>query len=135
LVSPPDATSTTSFKNIAWDNPNAHNLVDLVSTKTRTEYAPLHSCGLRVILIDVGVKCNQIRCFLERGVHVTVVPWDYDWLLKTDYDGLFISNGPGNPAILTTTIDHLRIQMDRANKPIFGICLGHQLLVIIVITF
>ena len=57
------------------------------------------------------------------------MPWDYDFpKLAQDYDGLFISNGPGNPALLTPTIRKIKVAIDEARTPIFGICLGHQLM-------
>lgn len=73
-------------------------------------------------------KFNQIRCFVARGVEVKVVPWDYDFNADTDYDGLFISNGPGDPTMTKITIAHLTKALQIARTPIFGICLGHQLL-------
>lgn len=81
-------------------------------------------------MVDVGLKYNQLRCLVRRGVEVEVVPWDYDFprLAGTDYDGLFISNGPGDPAMMATTISNIASTMDEGRVPIFGICLGHQLL-------
>lgn len=59
-----------------------------------------------------------------------VVPWDYDFptLAGKDYDGLFVSNGPGDPATLTTTVNNLAKTLKEARTPVFGICLGHQLI-------
>lgn len=76
------------------------------------------------------MKHNQLRCLLARGVEVLVVPWDYDFpnLAGKDYDGLFVSNGPGDPATLTTTINNLSKTLQDARTPVFGICLGHQLI-------
>ncbi|KAG8915870.1 dihydroorotate dehydrogenase [Tulasnella sp. 408] len=76
------------------------------------------------------MKYNQIRCFTSRGVELKVVPCDYDFTTET-YDGLFISNGPGDPTMLETAITRLRSALSLPNdklKPVFGICLGHQLL-------
>lgn len=80
--------------------------------------------------MDVGLKYNQLRCLLNRGVEVLIVPWDYDFpsLVGKDYDGLFISNGPGDPAMLPTTITNISRAVQEGGTPIFGICLGHQLL-------
>ncbi len=80
--------------------------------------------------LDVGLKYNQLRCLLRRGVEVLVCPWDYDFptLAGKDYDGLFISNGPGDPAVMTETVRHIQLAMAENRTPIFGICLGHQLL-------
>jgi len=63
-------------------------------------------------------------------VEVQVVPWDYDFLTLCgkDFDGLFISNGPGDPAMLTTTVQHISNALEEGRTPIFAICLGHQLL-------
>ena len=56
-----------------------------------------------------------------------VVPWDYDFT-KEEYDGLFISNGPGDPAVMNETVQRLKNVIKEGKTPIFGICLGHQLL-------
>ncbi|MDE7458866.1 MAG: gamma-glutamyl-gamma-aminobutyrate hydrolase family protein, partial [Muribaculaceae bacterium] len=79
-----------------------------------------------VVLVDCGVKHNIIRCLTRRGVRVVRVPWDYDFS-KIAYDGLFISNGPGNPDFATATVDNLRKALDE-DRPICGICMGNQLL-------
>lgn len=85
---------------------------------------------MRVVCVDVGLKYNQLRCLIRRGVEVEVVPWDYDFpkLAGKEYDGLFISNGPGDPAMMQDTVKHIATAMQEARTPIFGICLGHQLL-------
>lgn len=76
------------------------------------------------------MKYNQLRCFLKRGVEVVVCPWDYDLTkaVTEEYDGLFISNGPGDPAVLETTVNNLAAVMQKNTLPVFGICLGHQLM-------
>lgn len=78
----------------------------------------------------MGLKYNQLRCLVSRGVEVLVVPWDYNFpsLAGEDYDGLFISNGPGDPSMLEKTVQHISTAMQEARTPIFAICLGHQLL-------
>ena len=83
-----------------------------------------------MLCVDVGLKYSQLRCLVSRGVEVLVVPWDYDFpkLVGKEYDGLFISNGPGDPALLTNTTKHISTAMAEGRIPIFGICLGHQLL-------
>ena len=73
------------------------------------------------------VSCKEVvRYGIRRGVEVIRVPWDYDFN-TLDYDGLFISNGPGNPALCTVTVDHIREALKK-DKPVFGICMGNQLL-------
>ena len=62
-------------------------------------------------------------------MELTVVPWDYDFASVVEqYDGLFLSNGPGDPTMCKPTIEHLKKVLATTNKPVFGICLGHQLL-------
>jgi carbamoyl-phosphate synthase small subunit len=80
----------------------------------------------KVVLVDCGVKNNIIRCLLEHDSTVIRVPWDWDFS-KEAYDGLFISNGPGDPALCGATIEHLGRAL-KNDKPVFGICLGNQLL-------
>ena len=81
----------------------------------------------RICAVDCGLKFHQLRCLLARGARVDVVPWDHE-LRPDDYDGLFVSNGPGDPAQCRSTIDQLRRVLATSTKPVFGICLGHQLL-------
>lgn len=104
-------------------DPNVENLVAKVSCKE----VEIHGNGEKtVVLVDCGVKHNIIRCLTRRGVKVVLVPWDYDFN-QIDYDGLFISNGPGNPDMATTTVENIRKAMEKG-KPICGICMGNQLL-------
>jgi carbamoyl-phosphate synthase small subunit len=110
-------------KDIETYDPNIDNLVEIVSIKNKKIYG---RGKIKILLIDCGVKLNIIRCFLKRNVSVIRVPWDYDFS-KEDYDGLFISNGPGDPKMCKTTIANLSIAI-KQDKPIFGICLGNQLL-------
>ncbi|GAA5980116.1 hypothetical protein JCM10908_001541 [Rhodotorula pacifica] len=127
------------YEQVEYHDPNADNLVAAVSTQKPVLYSadagvtPLqHPSGrnLRVICVDVGMKYNQIRCFTKRGVELKVVPYDYNYLSSSEepFDGLFISNGPGDPATLHSTTELLAKALDLAKFPIFGICLGHQLM-------
>lgn len=100
------------------------NLVAQVSTKEVITY---HGNGNKqVVLIDCGVKENIIRHLLKRGLTVHRVPWDYDFF-ALNYDGIFISNGPGNPNLCTPTINNIKKALTQ-DKPIAGICMGNQLL-------
>ena len=63
---------------------------------------------------------------MKRGIEIIRVPWDYDFN-TLEYDGLFISNGPGNPEHCDKTIEHLKKAL-QGDKPIFGICMGNHLL-------
>jgi len=79
-------------------------------------------------MVDCGMKYNQLRCLLKRNVRVDIVPWNYD-LKNAEYDGLFLSNGPGDPSMCQATIENIRaVLAQKRKKSIFGICLGHQLL-------
>lgn len=104
-------------------DPNLDNQIAIVSCKEVIRYG---SGSKKVVLVDCGVKHNILRCFVERGIELIRVPWDYDFN-EIEYDGLFISNGPGNPEFCESTVSHIRKAME-GNKPIFGICMGNQLL-------
>jgi carbamoyl-phosphate synthase small subunit len=113
------------FENGAIDfyNPDKENLVAKVSTDKKQIYGNgIH----KILLIDCGVKFNIIRRLLTRNTTVIRVPWDYDFT-KEEYDGLFVSNGPGDPKMCDVTINNLSKEIKK-DKPIFGICLGNQLL-------
>ena len=104
-------------------DPNLDNLVALVSVEERIVYP---AGPTRVVLVDCGCKRNIIRSLLARDLTVIRVPWDYDFLGET-FDGVVISNGPGDPKMCGPTIEHVRRAMD-GGRPVFGICLGHQIL-------
>ena len=108
---------------VPFFDPNANNIVAEVSTREAVEYG---EGDLRVVLVDCGVKYNILRCLLSRGVRVKRVPWDYDFT-QEDCDGIFLSNGPGDPARCEATIAHIR-QALKGDTPIMGICLGNQLM-------
>ena len=112
-------------EDIAIEDPNLVNQVAIVSTKQVEHYG---NGSKKVCLIDMGVKQNIIRELLRYDVSITVVPWDYDFnTMSQDIDGLFISNGPGDPNLCLPTIEHVRTFM-RQDKPIYGICMGNQIL-------
>jgi len=104
-------------------DPNKENQVEKVSIKEKKEYG---EGKYRIILVDCGVKYNIIRCLIDRGTKVTRVPWDYDFT-NDDFDGLFITNGPGDPKFCDKTIENIRKQLQK-DVPIMGICLGNQLM-------
>jgi carbamoyl-phosphate synthase small subunit len=109
---------------VGWDDPNQRNLVAEVSVREREVYAG--SGRGRVVLVDLGAKHNILRSLLRRGVTVVRVPWDHDWS-REEADGVVLSNGPGDPKSCKATVEVIRRGMDRG-IPIFGVCLGHQLL-------
>jgi carbamoyl-phosphate synthase small subunit len=102
---------------------SAHQ-VDSVSRKEAARYGVGGSP--KVALIDCGAKNNILRCLLSRGAEVTVLPWNAG-LEGVDYDGIFLSNGPGDPKACTKTIATVRRAL-AADKPVFGICLGAQIM-------
>ena len=107
--------------------------VKSVSCKEKTFYETEHqqvgSKNFHVVLFDYGFKANILRSLLERGCNVTVVPYDTDKeeILKLNPDGIMLSNGPGDPVENTGPISVLK-ELMQTDIPIFGICLGHQLL-------
>jgi len=82
-----------------------------------------------VLLVDVGAKDNIVRSLLDRGVSVLRAPWHADLLSYwPEIDGVLIGNGPGDPANLWELTEQVREMLHRADKPVFGICLGNQIL-------
>lgn len=106
-------------------DPNSENILPYVSTKEVKFYGEGKK---NIVLIDCGVKDNIIRSFLKRGVRVTRVPWDFDVLNSgINFDGVMVSNGPGDPGKAVKTIQNVR-QILTKNIPTFGICLGSQIM-------
>ncbi len=84
---------------------------------------------LNVLAVDVGIKDNIIRSLLERGATVTRAPWHADLSkLADEADGIVIGNGPGDPKDLSALVQQIRELLGRFERPIFGICLGNQIL-------
>ncbi len=104
-------------------DPSAENIAASVSP-TKAKF--FKGGKKTVAILDCGMKLGILRDFLKRGVSVWHLPHDHD-LTGIEYDGLFISNGPGDPARAQPTIATIRQQL-KGKKPIFGICLGNQLL-------
>ena len=130
------------MKNEEFPSYSDINYVDQVSCKEIFHYFPSgtsshsaanssffihHSSLKKVVLVDCGVKTNIIRCLLKRNVEVIRVPWDYDYN-GLEFDGLFISNGPGDPDTCDAAVQNIRKAMANEKLPIFGICMGNQLL-------
>ncbi len=121
------------------DTPVAEGLLLLATEKAPTDAIARVSCKKRwysraphakynVVAIDLGMKSNIVRNLNDRGCDVTVVPYDTpaSEILALSPDGVFISNGPGNPEDATTTVHTIAKLYSKV--PIFGICMGHQLL-------
>lgn len=135
--------STPDSDNPLLDDPNLRLLAAEVSTKEILTYKPkMAPKSCRILLIDFGVKFNIIRFLVKHlKAEVVRVPYDYDYNsndAKIDFDGILLSNGPGDPSLLEKSIETLRTWMraeeqawtekGKNPKPIFGICLGNQIL-------
>jgi carbamoyl-phosphate synthase small subunit len=119
-------------KDVKFYDPNKVDLVKEVSVKEPIIYGAINKNGTNnsenktIVLIDGGVKNNIIRSLIKRNLKVIRVPYDYDFF-KFDFDGIVISNGPGDPKMCKTTIKNVKKAIEKG-IPIFGICLGNQLL-------
>lgn len=92
-------------------------------------YVGDETSNYKVAVIDFGVKKNIVRCLVERGAYVRVYPMDatLDEIVGWEPDGIMLSNGPGDPSVMTASIDLVK-RIVETNIPVFGICLGHQIL-------
>ncbi|XP_011153146.1 CAD protein [Harpegnathos saltator] len=113
------------------EDPNERNLVAEVSRSTPKTYNP--EGRPRICVVDCGLKYNQLRClWRDYNIRIDVVPWNHD-LRTIECDGLFLSNGPGDPSMCHETIKNIQAFLEeesnaKKKRPIFGVCLGHQLL-------
>lgn len=113
-------------------NLNTLNNVDLAKTVTCEKlykYSDIDQ-GKHIVVIDYGVKLNILRCLENAGCHLTVVPCTTSAkdILNLKPDGIFLSNGPGDPAATGSYAVPTVQELLKSGLPIFGICLGHQLL-------
>jgi carbamoyl-phosphate synthase small subunit len=116
-----------SKKPIDFYDANLDNLVEKVSVAKPVTHG---SGKTKIVLMDCGCKHNIIHSLVNRKVKVTRVPWDYD-LNELNFDGLVVSNGPGDPKMCRQSILQIRRTIER-DIPVFGICLGHQLMALAV---
>jgi len=108
---------------------NKKHLVEEVSVAEPRIYG--NGNEVKILAVDCGIKYNIIRHLVRKGAEVKVVPWDHDIVKEMEHhQGLFLSNGPGDPTMCGTTVEHLKklVNDPAFMKPIFGICLGNQLL-------
>ena len=111
--------------NLPNEFPDTMN-IDWVANVSNPEIATFGIGKYKIILVDCGAKENILRCLLKFDVTVKRVPYDYDYTLEA-FDGIMLSNGPGDPKLCTKTISILQKAL-KLKKPIFGICLGSQLM-------
>jgi carbamoyl-phosphate synthase small subunit len=118
---------TAEAVEIIKNTPVPHDAVSKVTCKKRW-YSRTPNPKYNVIAIDCGIKLNIVRSLNKRGCNVTVVPMTMsaEEIIKMKPDGIFISNGPGDPEDVTPVIN--LIKELRGKYPIFGICLGHQMI-------
>lgn len=115
-------------KNIPFADPNKENLVSQVSVG-EPEFIK-GSSNKTVLLINCGAKRNIENCLIKRGINILTVPWDFDPFVAKElikFDGILVSNGPGDPKKVTKTIETIKKAIKR-KIPILGICLGNQIL-------
>ena len=112
---------------------NARNLVAEVSITEPVVYGQGNKH--KILALHCGIKSNIIRSLVQRDCEVTLLPWDAPLLDRlADADGIFLSNGPGDPAMVAKTVGHVREVLEAMSsgavpvKPVFGICLGNQML-------
>jgi carbamoyl-phosphate synthase small subunit len=103
-------------------------LASLVSTKEAFTMGDENS-DKRVAVLDLGVKKNILRCLVERGCHLKVFPFSSkaEELLAWNPNGLFLSNGPGDPEAMPNVFEEVKTLLE-AKIPVFGICMGHQMI-------
>ena len=117
----------TCQKPYLWENGRPGRELDLSGDFDAADIWPQGE-GFKVAALDCGIKYNILRRMAERGFRLVVLPasTDMDTILRLGPDGLFLSNGPGDPAAVTYVVDTVRNILGQV--PIFGICLGHQML-------
>ena len=108
---------------------NNRELASAVTIEERFDYPAGDGARFHVVAYDFGVKTNSLREFAKFGCKITVVPADTsaEEVLALKPDGVFLSNGPGDPASMTKVIDEIK-KLTESQTPMFGICLGHQLI-------
>lgn len=104
-------------------------LASAVTVEDTYDYPAMDESKYHVVAYDFGVKTNSLREFSKFGCKITVVPAETsaEDAMALKPDGIFLSNGPGDPASMKTVVDEIR-KLTETQTPIFGICLGHQLI-------
>ncbi|KAF8556123.1 small subunit of carbamoyl phosphate synthase [Imleria badia] len=121
-----DASAPAPTPEKYWE-PSTENLVDQVSTKIPYYLNP--NGDVRIAVLDFGAKANILRSLIRRNAAVTVLPWNFDFnTIRDQYDGLFLTNGPGDPRHCMDVALKLRKTLSEWGKPVFGICMGHQVI-------
>ena len=123
-------TSKEYLQGVLNETPNMEGLElsSKVSTKEKYYFGD-ESAKVKVGVLDLGIKKNILRCMSENDIYCVVYPWntDLDVLLEENPDGIFISNGPGDPATMDYAVNLAKEVLNK-DIPLFGICLGHQII-------
>jgi carbamoyl-phosphate synthase small subunit len=108
---------------------NNRELASTVTVEETFDYPAMDEPRFHVVAFDFGVKTNSLREFSKFGCRITVVPSDTsaEEVLALKPDGIFLSNGPGDPASMTNVVEEIK-KLTKTQVPMFGICLGHQLI-------
>ena len=124
IITSSDVSTQGALKRL--ERPLPRNAVSCVSTRKKWFSRTAHA-KFDVVAVDCGIKLNIVRCLNARGCNVTVVPFDTatEEIAALSPDGVFFSNGPGDPSDVPETAELLK--KIRGRYPVFGICLGHQL--------
>ena len=107
-------TASPSDVGATFEDPMARNLIAEVSCAETTVYG--EGNPLKILALDCGIKYNMIRHLVSRGCEVKRVPWDHD-ITKEVYDGLFLSNGPGNPAMAGLAVERVSAILEERAQP------------------
>ena len=124
-----DGTSVEALKAKLSDVPSMEGM----ELSSQVSVSEVREAGVgnahRVALLDLGVKESIVRCLVDRGCHVKVFPWDSAAgdLLAWNPEGIMLSNGPGDPAAMPGVVAEVA-KLVESGLPVFGICLGHQVL-------
>lgn len=125
-----NAFITTNPKNADYKKIKEYKIVDAVKSVSaeKPQLIPSDSHKYNVVLLDFGAKKNIVRELIKRGCNVAVMPYNTkaEDILKLGVDGIMLSNGPGDPSENTEIVEELKKLIGKV--PMFGICLGHQLL-------
>ena len=131
-----NTVTTVEGCGVGWedvDKNELHSDPGMISRVSCQEITSYGSGDKTILVVDLGIKQHMIRSLLRYNMKVVVVPWNYDFSSKQiDWDGLFLSNGPGDPTHpeCLEVVERLKTVINRTEgqKPVFAICLGHQLL-------